>query len=104
MRVGQNEAPTPKKNGTSSQESPEPTPFPVKILSLGGNRSKLWLLAARRLCTVTLRELLKSTSGINEFLLTSKKRMAARTDTDLDLFHCGASVIDSPTGAGNDGL
>lgn len=55
-------------------------------------RLPLFFLHLGIVLCVTLLELLDPTGGINKFLLACEKRMACRTDFDLDLTHNGTEL------------
>jgi hypothetical protein len=62
--------------------------------------SRPTLLAfANQSLTVSARELLYSSGGIDKFLFSSEKRMAGSTNTNLDVPSSRPGMIDSPARA-----
>jgi hypothetical protein len=69
------------------------------------DREKLLRLAlTHHRLTIPAREFLDAASGVDEFLFTSKKRMAGGTNTNLDIAASRPSAIDGATCASDCGL
>ena len=76
----------------------------IRELGFGGSRSGSFELRSRAASaggTVALGELVHTTGGVDEALLTGEVRMAGGADTDTQVLHSGHRVIDGAAGAGD---
>lgn len=73
----------------------------IRELGFCGGSFELRSGAAGAGGTVALGELVHTTGGVDEALLTGEVRMAGGADTDTEVLHGGDRVIDGAAGAGD---